>query len=431
MARLEKLKVNIASVKKDSNVSLERIARAENEITDLKRLEKKAPSKKIRKIIARREARLASAKAELKATSAEISVLEGRLLKATKNPTGGDTLKWISEAETKIALGSRRVTRIGSLLDGEDAARKSLRLAINAHLKENASRLALNRATRARASALNKRIGQMKSEKAALEREIAALRSSFAKTRDRLSAKGIGPDAQTKLEGMESRLADLEASLKRLSVEDLQPSVPRNKPVGEILDDLTAQETRILSVEKKLARLEASVKSENLVQKTTASAIETEIEALARRRALREALPYVRSVRRRLFGFIRRDAADGAVQWIPIISAGAGYMLLAKDIYDSCNMIEDLSKLESALNEATGGKAGAAAATGKATYCGMTRGQIFRSLMGGGPAAEKTCAELRKKIPLGDFEVCNNISPPTLPDDDIPQAAAPVIALPD
>jgi len=432
MGRLEKLKVNIASVKKNSDVSLARISRAENEIADLKRLEKKAPSKEIRKMIARREAQLASARAELKATSAEISVLEGRLLKATKNPTGGDTLKWISEAETKITLGSRRVTRVGSLLDGEEVARKSLKLAINAHLKENASRLALTRAAQARASALNKRIRQIKSQKAALEREISALRTSFVKTRDRLSAKGIGPEAQKKLGRMESRLADLESSLKRLPVEDLQASVPTSKPVGELLDGLTVQETRVLSVEKKLARLGVSVKSEKLVQQTTATAIETEIEALARRRALREALPSVQSVRRRLFGFIRRDAADGVVQWIPIISAFSGYALLAKDIYDSCNMIKDLSKLESALNEATGRKDSTdVTAPGKNTYCGMTISQIFRSLKGGGPAAETACAEARKKFPLGEFDVCNDIPPPTLPDDGTPQPAAPAITLPD
>lgn len=85
-----------------------------------------------------------------------------------------------------------------------------------------------------------------------------------------------------------------------------------------------------------------------------------------------------------------------------------GFGLLASEIKMTCALSEDLRNLETSLRRQQNPNF-IYAAEEKSKLCGMSASDIFLSLVGA-DVGSSTCAELRKENPLGQFDVCENIS---------------------
>ena len=111
------------------------------------------------------------------------------------------------------------------------------------------------------------------------------------------------------------------------------------------------------------------------------------------------------------------NASESALDAVPLrkrpgIASAAlaitGFGLLASEIKMTCALSEDLRTLENNLRIQQNPNF-VYAAEEKSDLCGMSASDMFMSLVGAN-VGSSTCAELRKEHPLGQFDVCENIS---------------------
>ena len=86
--------------------------------------------------------------------------------------------------------------------------------------------------------------------------------------------------------------------------------------------------------------------------------------------------------------------------------AVSGFALLAAEISNTCKLNEDLLRLEKQISQQLRPD-NLPPFNYSSKICGMTPGELFFSLVGS-EIGSKTCAELREKNPLGEFELCKD-----------------------